>query len=335
MHYENIRVDKSLYKNAGGFVAALEKLDPTERYAGCELAGMDAFQRQLKRFGIKVSGKGSSDIAKFFSTADSAALFPEYVSRAVEQGSKSESVIEKIISARTEINSLDYRSITTDILDPGGSMVSGTIGEGEEIPVTNITLNENLVTLKKRGRLLRASYEAIKFQRLDVFTVALRQIGVFIAKAQLKDAMEVLVGNGATAAETISQSGGTLAYSDLLELWSLFEDFEMNVMLASPATAARILNIPELRDPLAGLGFQKGGGITTPLGAKLIKTSAAPDDKIIALDRRFALEMVTAGPGIQVEYDKLIDTQLERASLTSISGFSKLFPEAVKVLEVS
>ena len=333
MHYENIRVDKSMYKNEGGFVAALEKLDPTERYAGGELAGLDAFQRQLKRFGIKVSGKGSSNIAKFFSTADSAALFPEYVSRAVEQGSKSESVIEKIISARTEINSLDYRSITTDIADPDGA--ADTIGEGEEIPVTNITLNENLVTLKKRGRLLRASYEAIKFQRLDVFTVALRQIGVFIAKAQLRDAMDVLVGTGPGAAQTISQAGGNLAYSDLLELWSLFEDFEMNVMLASPATAARILNIPELRDPLAGLGFQKGGGITTPMGAKLIKTSAAPEDKIIALDSRFALEMVTAGPGVQVEYDKLIDTQLERASLTSISGFSKLFPEAVKVLEVS
>ena len=86
MNYENIRIDKSMYKNAGGFVCALEKLDPSERYTSGELAGMDAFQRQLKRFDIKVSGKNSSQIAKFFSTVDSAALFPEYVSRAVSQG---------------------------------------------------------------------------------------------------------------------------------------------------------------------------------------------------------------------------------------------------------
>ena len=334
MHYKNIRVDKSLYKNENGFSAALEKLDPSEQYVGSELAAMDAFSRQLKRFGIKVNGAGSSTVAKFFSTADSAALFPEYVSRAVAAGSKDESVIEQIISARTEISSMDYRSITTDLRDPSGISYTHTIGEGEEIPTTNITLNENLVTLNKRGRLLRASYEAIKFQRLDVFTVALKQIGAFIAKAQLRDAMGVLIGSGANAAEVITQSGAELSYTDLLALWSRFEDFEMNVLLASPSTAARILNIPELRDPLAGLGFASGGGLGTPLGAKLIKTAATPDDKIIALDRRFALEMVSAG-GVQVEYDKLIDSQLERASVTSICGFSKLFPEAVKVLNCS
>ena len=334
MGYRDIRVDKSLYKSEGGFVAALEKLDPSSRYAGGELAGLDAFQRQLKRFDIKVSGRGSSNLAKFFSTADSAALFPEYVSRAVATGAKDESVIEQIIGARTEINSLDYRSITTDIADESGVGLRDTIAEGESIPVTNITLNENLVTLKKRGRLLRASYEAIKFQRLDVFTVALRQIGAFIAKAQLRDAMDVLIGSGAGAAEMVNQAGGTLSYTDLLALWSRFEDFEMNVLIASPTTAARILNIPELRDPLAGLGFQNGGGLGTPLGAKLIKTPAAPENSIVALDRKFALEMVTAG-GVQVEYDKLIDTQLERASLTSICGFSKLFPDAVKVLKLN
>jgi len=34
-----------------------------------------------------------------------------------------------------------------------------------------------------------------------------------------------------------------------------------------------------------------------------------------------------------VEYDKLINTQLERAAVTSIYGFSKIFPGAVKDLK--
>jgi hypothetical protein len=42
--------------------------------------------------------------------------------------------------------------------------------------------------------------------------------------------------------------------------------------------------------------------------------------------------MVTAG-GVTVEYDKLINTQLERAAVTCISGFSKVFPGAVKVMK--
>jgi len=37
---------------------------------------------------------------------------------------------------------------------------------------------------------------------------------------------------------------------------------------------------------------------------------------------------------VLVEYDKLIDRQLERAAITSISGFSKIFQEASKVLEI-
>ena len=35
-----------------------------------------------------------------------------------------------------------------------------------------------------------------------------------------------------------------------------------------------------------------------------------------------------------VEYDKLIDRQLERAAITSISGFAKPYQEASKVLSL-
>lgn len=113
-NYQNVKLDKSLYKSAEGFSAQLERLDPSSCYAGGELEGLDAFQRQLKRFDIKVSGAGSDTISKFFSTGDSAALFPEYVARAVMQGVDETPVIDSIIAAKTAINSMDYRSIAAD-----------------------------------------------------------------------------------------------------------------------------------------------------------------------------------------------------------------------------
>ena len=79
-NYQTIKLDKSMYRVGIPFTVQLEKLDPSAQYAGGELAGLDAFERQLKRFDIKVSGAGSDTISKFFSTGDSAALFPEYVS---------------------------------------------------------------------------------------------------------------------------------------------------------------------------------------------------------------------------------------------------------------
>ena len=325
-NYQTIKLDKSMYRAGIPFTVQLEKLDPSAQYAGGELAGLDAFERQLKRFDIKVSGAGSDTISKFFSTGDSAALFPD------ESG-----VLSNIIASKTVINSLDYRTITTA---DGHDTAASVVQEGAEIPETVVKLKDNLVKLTKRGRMLVASYEAVKFQRIDLFSVVLRQIGMNITKAQLADAVNALIngdatddanGNAAAAIETAQ--AGTLTYDDLLALWSQFEDFRMNTLIVAPDMMQKLLAIEELRDPVAGLNFSGSGMIGTPLGANVIRCAAAPAGTIVALDKNFALEMVTAGD-ILVDYDKLIDTQLERAAVTSISGFAKLFPQAVKVLKL-
>lgn len=75
MAFDNIKLEKGLYTGSKGFTASLEELDPSANYAGTELEGLDAYQRQLKRFNIKVSGNNSDTVAKFFQTSDSAALF--------------------------------------------------------------------------------------------------------------------------------------------------------------------------------------------------------------------------------------------------------------------
>lgn len=85
--YDNVKLEKSLYNLAGKtFSQALSELDPDSEYDGSELKGLDAFERQLKRFGIKVSGEDSDTVEKFFSTTQSAVLFPEFVRRAIESG---------------------------------------------------------------------------------------------------------------------------------------------------------------------------------------------------------------------------------------------------------
>ena len=59
-HYENVSLEKGMYGRRGrSFTQTLEELDPSERYQGTALEGLDAFQRQLKRFDIHVKGAGS------------------------------------------------------------------------------------------------------------------------------------------------------------------------------------------------------------------------------------------------------------------------------------
>ena len=54
MGYDNLKLEKGMYRQEGmNFTQVLESLDPSENYRGTALEGTDAFQRQLKRFGIR------------------------------------------------------------------------------------------------------------------------------------------------------------------------------------------------------------------------------------------------------------------------------------------
>ena len=95
--YETVKLDKGMYSEAGrSFTKVLEQCDPSEQYKGTPLEHLDAFQRQLKRFGIRVKGSESDVVAKFFATWESAVLFPEYVARAVRQGMEETDILPQI-----------------------------------------------------------------------------------------------------------------------------------------------------------------------------------------------------------------------------------------------
>ena len=341
MGYDNLKLEKGMYRQEGmNFTQVLESLDPSENYRGTALEGTDAFQRQLKRFGIRAKGAGSSPVEKFFRTMDSAVLFPEYIARTVRQGMEENDILPAITATTTVIDSMDYRSIYSTATAADKQLQN--VEEGAEIPSTEIKTKEHLVSLTKRGRMLVASYEAIRFQKLDLFSVMLRQIGAHIQNQQLADAVSVLIsGDGNDNAATqytigstpISGSKGTLTYDQLVEFWGQFDPYTMNTMLCSTGTMTQLLKVPELQNPLTGLNFQGTGKLTSPLGAQLHRTGVVADGVIIGLDNRFALEQVCAGD-VLVEYDKLIDRQLERAAITSISGFGKICTEASAVLNV-
>ena len=341
MGFDSIRLEKGMYRESGkSFAQVLESLDPSENYTGTALEGTDAFQRQLKRFDIHARGAYSDPVEKFFRTAESSVLFPEYIARAVKQGMEENDVLPKIVATTTTIDAMDYRSVFSAASEDDKKLMQ--VAEGASIPATEIRSKSNLVKLNKRGRMLVASYEAIRFQKLDLFAVTLRQIGAYIQKMHLQDAVDVLVnGDGNNnAAEVLSigtspLSGtkGTLTYAQLVEFWSQFEPYTMNALLASGDAMVKMLKLTELQNPLTGLNFQGTGKLSAPMGAELLRAACVPSGKLIGLDRRYALEMVQAGE-VSVEYDKLIDRQLERAAITSISGFGKIMPEAAKVLVI-
>ena len=326
MSYDNIRIEKSLYTTGKSFTQALEALDPSENYKGTSLEGLDAYERQLKRFDIKVSGENCDTVSKFFQTSDSAALFPEFVSRSIKLGMREACTVDKIIATTSYIDSLDYRSIsledTTDLVD------FINVAEGSAFSDVKITVKDKLTKLKKYGKMISASYEAIKFQKLDLFSITLRRIGENMVYYEAYDALATI---DKPTVNKITYTGETFTYDNLIDIYTMMKPYNLTTILVDPKSFARLLKLPEMRDANAGLDFQATGRMITPLGASLLHTPELEGGKIIGLDKNCALEMVQAG-GVVTDYDKLIDRQLERAAVTCTAGFSKIFTEASKVM---
>ena len=332
MHYDNIRLEKGMYAE-GPLGSVLERIDPSEQYKGTHLEGLDAYQRQLKRFDIKVRGPQSDVVGKFFSSFESAVLFPEFIVRSVRQGMEERNVLPSISATVTQIDGCDYRTLATKSEDNRNLT---RVEERAMVPQTTLSMQENLLRLTKRGRMLVASYEAIRYQKIDLFSIALRQIGAQIMQSHLQDALEVVMsgdGNNNPAAVT-TVSAASFDYQTLVEFWSLFAPYEMNTLLCGRDTLLKILSMPEFQNPLSGLNFQGTGKLENPMGATLLRVNAMPVGSLVGLDRQYALEMVQSGD-VMVEYDKLIDRQLERASIVSVAGFAKIFPEASRVLKLT
>ena len=317
--YNDIKLEKGLYNLSGkSFTAALEELDPTSAYCGTPLEKLDAFERQLKRFNIRVKGSDCDSVEKFFTSTESAVLFPEFVTRSIRKGFD-DTILSSVCAVKTVVNSGQYLGCVLD-----DSTAYDVCSQGETLPTATVTESSAATVLAKYGRLISASYESIRQQRLDVFGVMLRSVGVRLAAAVVKKAVEVLA-NGADEVSTTE-----LTYADLAELYGKFESFDMTTVIASPALAAKIAAMDQLSDSSA----DADGRFILPFGSELIKTSAAGADTIIGIDRNYALEFITSTE-LVMETDKLIDRQLDQMTASITCGFRKITPDAVKVLKIT
>ena len=319
--YNDIRLEKGMYHLANkSFLQALEDADPSAQYAGTPLARLDAYERQLKRFDIRVSGAGCDRVEKFFTSTESAVLFPEFIRRAVLQGMQ-ESILNDLPAVITRCSSNRYQGV--ELTD---SATYTTTDQGDVMPASSIAESEDTVSLAKYGRIIKASYEAVRQQKLDVFALMLRKVGRELANSILGDAIEVLVDDLTPE----SLSGASLTYADLAALYGTFTKFNMRVLLANPAVVADILVMNQMLKATS----EDVTEIRLPFGTKLVCCQAMDDSAVIGVDTDFALEQIQSSD-VVLETDKLIDRQLDCIGVSVNIGFRRLMDDAVKVLALT
>lgn len=317
--FENVKLEKGMYNLSGkSFSDYLEENDPAENYVGTPYESLDAFERQLKRFDIKIGGCCCDRVEKFFTTTESAVLFPEFVRRSIKKGFE-DCCLDDMVAAKTLCESNHY----------SGCVMSETsydkATEGETMAASIIKENSTVISLKKYGRLVNSSYEAVRQQRLDLFAVMLRGVGKKLANTLVADAITALKTNTAS----VSSKTTELDYSDITSLYGAMGEYNMNTIIVSPANAAKILAMQQLMESSS----KEQGKIYLPFGAKMITSSKIDDFTIIGFDKDFTLEFI-ASTDVVLETDKLIDRQLDQIGISICAGFKKIFSDAVKMLNI-
>ena len=326
-NYKTIKLEKGMYQDKNKtFSEILEELDPSENYEGTPLSNLDAFQRQLKRFDIKVHGKNSDTVEKFFGTKDSQALFPEYISRSINSGIDEESNLKNVVANTVKIDNLSYKNI---IIDPDTKKQEiKEVQEGGAIPEIKIGLKESNIKLKKIGSLLSCSYEALQYQKISVFNIALKQIGKNFNNLLFKDAIKTIVdGDGSKNEASKFTIKKEISYKNLIEIFIKLKPYNLTTIVVSPLAMQNMLLIKEFLNPQTGLNFQGTGILNNPLGAKIICSTALENATIIALDKNYTLNHIIS-QHLSIESDKIIEKQLNQSVITMRYAFTKLFKEA-------
>jgi hypothetical protein len=320
---------------------------PQAWYAALEDYALDSYglDKALTAEGIRVKGASTDKLEKFFATTTSTILFPTYVESQVVLGILATSLLPSLVATETNIDAHVYEALA--FTDTVADQQMTETGEGAGLATTKITTADRSIRLKKFGRMLEVTYEALRLQRMNVVNVMLRRLGTRIALDETDSALDALLAGDGNTGSAITNSNDidaavalTLNYAELVKLALGFTDgYTMTTAVTRTANMQTILNMAEFKDPLAGFSFQRTGILPGPMGASWHRWDSTGCTHlhsyvILAVDNRLALEQVTE-QGVMTESDRLIDKQFERTAISKWTGFAKMDYNATQALDVN
>ena len=284
----NLRLDefyREYYNHPKGFTVALEEQDPSSDYIGTKLEGLDAFERQLYRFNIKVKEPYSDNISKFFECSDSAKLFPEFIKRSVENGIEEYINSHKIAAVHTKIDNYDYRGI-------------------HSVYDNEIAINSNLTQFNHSKKILGCAYEAIKYQKIHLFSIALKQIGINIAREQIHRGIA-------------SIQNSLDCFLNNISAYDILYPYNPNLFITSSYEIAKKYSCKNDDNIIVDFDL----------------TTKDMEENLIVFDSDNALEYVSKG--VEIDFENIINKNLETAYVSLYGGINLLNEQAAAIINVN
>lgn len=289
----------------------------------------------------------NQSIEKMINTSElTAYLFPEIFRDAVRVGLEYSAFWPQLVTGDEPIESngltmpsMDFTNVDPDDVRLRDTNEGATITEGEII-----TWSEKQVTVKKKARGLKMTYESIMWTPINLAAIYFEEVGTRLASdldAELVDiAFNGDQDDGSQSAPVIGAAvAGTLAYGDISRAWMRFKRIGRNstVMLAGEADALTIIGMPEFQRTQIPNGVTPSGvtlNITRPLPTSqdILVHGAVPTGKILFIDTARAFVKLTAMP-LLVESEKLVSRQIQGEYVSLITGFANIFRDGRLVLD--
>jgi len=354
-----VKLYRDMYKEAKelgiSFSQYLEKVDPSE-----EGSKLTAFERHLKDQNIltqSIVGKGivASKVEAFYRTEESKVLFPEFINLTLRESMIATSILPYLVAMTTEIDSNAYRTVYCK--DQPKAQKKKRVTEASELPKSKIITAENTVKIYKFGTAIEASYEAIRRMRIDMLAVHIRRIGQQASNDEVEEILAVVKdGDGNSNAATALKNktldsgatAGTLSQDAFINFLLEFYPYSCNTLVCNKVALVQVLKLLYPGQNTSQLVTMLMGGMALPTKVKMpqgffndVTILYSPDiadinshAAIYGIDSRYSIEkIVEMGSSIN-ESDRFITNQTEVLTISENAGFSKMFNECTKTLEI-
>lgn len=205
-------------------------------------------------------------------------------------------------------------------------------GEAATIEEGSVSYGSKQVTLKKKARGIKISYEAIQFNSLSLVQIYFQDAGMILGHTLNGMAIDAIVngdvsgGGQAAAVIGVDNTSNGITWKDLVRVavrgGLIGRTFTQ--LVGNETTANNFLNLAEVKNLQQGSPLLNVS-IKSPLRmpTDLYVAPTIPTNQVALQDPSMSLVQLTAMP-LMVETEKIISKQLEASYASIYTGFAKL-----------
>jgi hypothetical protein len=262
--------------------------------------------------------------------------------------------LDALLARRSQIDGQDYRSIyIVDDLGTDAYRLKRVV-EGTRIPSTTLVTGEHVLQIHKFGRLLRATYEQLRRQRVDRIAFIISRMALQAEVDKVAIVLDTVIngdGNANTSSTVVTQTAldpGSAAGTLTLKAWlswqmSFTNAYRLDVVLAQRPALMQLLLLPVNTvngTPLVML--QQGTlGSLRNMGSRFDEAigygelADAPALKLVGWDSNQTVEEVAEIGGNVSEVDRFIEDQTQAMSMTEVVGYGIVDANGSKTLNIN